>query len=168
PSPSLPAPRPRLFPYTTLFRSDQVVDTGVCARSLLGHRSVTARAPGCILACARIPATADTRCGLGPKPTFGASHRLGDLLSAGDAEVAAEPIGVALDRAHSHAQFTSDLRTGSTGDDERTDLPLPGSQLAVSLTPCLTVVPLGSEASGQGRAPAGEIGHRGPVGLGDR
>src|SRR5699024_5692413 len=123
--------------------------------------------PGCVLARARIPARADTRCGLGPKPSFGAP-RLGDLFSASDAEFAEEPVGVALDGAHSHTQFACDLGIGSTGDDERTDLPLPGSQLAVSLTPCLTVVPLGSEASGQGRAPAGEIGHRGPVGLGDR
>src|SRR5699024_2859539 len=70
--------------------------------------------------------------------------------------------------AHSHTQFACDLGIGSTGDDERTDLPLPGGQLAASLTPCLAPGPLGSEARGQGRAPAGEIGHRGSVGLGDR
>src|SRR5699024_10971195 len=146
---------------------DQVVDTGVCARSLLGHRSLTARAPECVLARARTPARADTRYGLGPKPSVDAP-RLGDLFSASDAEFAEEPVVVALDGAHSHTQFACDLGIGSTGDDERTDLPLPGGQLAASLTPCLAPGPLGSEARGQGRAPAGEIGHRGSVGLGDR
>src|SRR5699024_7024041 len=82
-------PYHRCWSITTV--RDQVVDTGVCARSLLGHRSVTARTPGCVLARARIPARADTRCGLGPQPSFGAP-RLGDLFSASDAECADEAL----------------------------------------------------------------------------